>query len=74
MPHDAKGNVLKPGDKVVIPATVLKVFATENGEFCNCDVEFDHPMPPYTEKTRYGALNTRQVEKVEPPAGRQAPG
>ncbi len=62
MPHDAKGNILKPGDKVVIPATVIAVH--ESDEFCNCDVEFDHPMPPYTEKTRYSALNTRQVEKL----------
>jgi hypothetical protein len=64
MPHDAHGNLIQAGDKVVIPATVREVYATENGQFCNCDVEFDHPMPPYTEKTRYSALNTQQVEKA----------
>ena len=64
MPHDRNGNLIQSGDKVVIPATVLNVFSTENGQFCNCDVELDYPMPPYTEKTRFSALNTQQVEKT----------
>ena len=62
MPHDAKGNLLKPGDKVVIPATVICVHPSP--EYCNCDVEFEYPMPPNTARSRFSTLNTRQVEKV----------
>ncbi len=64
MPHDAHGNLIQAGDKVVIPATVLAVYATENGQFCNCDLEFDHIMPGRDAKDRYSAINTRQVEKA----------
>jgi len=62
MPHDAKGNVLTVGDKVVIPATVTAVH--QGTEFCNLDLEFDHIMPGRQSKDTYCAINTRQVEKV----------
>ena len=62
MPHDAKGNVLKPGDRIVIPATVLVVHPGQ--DYCNCDVEFEYPMPPNAARSRFSTLNTRQVEKV----------
>lgn len=61
MPHDAKGNLLKPGDLVNIPATVLAVHPGE--DYCNCDLELEYPMPPSTEKSRFSAINTRQVVK-----------
>lgn len=62
MPHDAHGNPIQAGDKVVIPATVLAVH--EAPEFCNCDLEFDHVTPGRDAKDRYSAINTRQVEKA----------
>ncbi len=62
MPHDAKGNLLKVGDKVVIPGTVTQVFASE--DYCNCSVELEHGMPPTGSKSSVSAINTKQVEKV----------
>ncbi len=64
MPHDAKGNELRPGDKVVIPATVITVFQGEDGLYCNCNLELEYCMPPYTEKSTYSSINTKQVVKV----------
>lgn len=63
MPHDAKGNLLQPGDKVILRGTVKQVHAGE--EYCNAEIELDIPMPPYIVKTSISAINTRQVEKVE---------
>lgn len=63
MPHDANGNVLKKGDKVNIPCTILDVYTVE--EYCNCNLEFDIPMPPKETKDTYSAINTRQVIKAE---------
>lgn len=64
MPHDAKGNLLKVGDKVAIPATVTLISTGEG--YCNCSVELDHPMPPDNTKTTMSALNTRQVVRSNP--------
>ena len=64
MPHDAKSNLLKVGDKVVIPGTITQIHMTE--EYCNCTVELDYPMPPYTDKQVISSINTKQVEKVQP--------
>lgn len=58
MPHDINGNLLKIGDKVMIPATVIAVQAGE--EYCNLTVEYDYSMPPYTTKMG-GTFNTKQV-------------
>jgi hypothetical protein len=62
MPHDAKGNPIKAGDRIVIPATVLSVSVGLDG--CNCSVELDYPMPPSSEKMQLSALNTQQVVKT----------
>ena len=62
MPHDAKGVLLKVGDKVSIPGTVTQIFQSD--EYCNCSVELEHPMPPMGSKSVLSALNTRQIEKV----------
>ena len=61
MPHDAKGNELKPGDRVIIRGTVKQVHSAT--EYCNVDVELDHPMPPNTTKSTLSAINTKQLEK-----------
>lgn len=66
MPHDANGNLLLPGDKVVIPATVKQIHS--DGPYCNVDLELDHPMPAYPDqKSTFSAINTRQVEKAITP-------
>lgn len=62
MPHDANGKLLKVGDKVVVPATIKEIY--EGEEYCNCEIELDHEMPPYKHKDTY-TLNTHQVVKVE---------
>lgn len=62
MPHDAKGNLLKVGDKVVIPGTVT--FIGEQPDYCNCTVETEHTMAGSETKSSISAINTRQVEKV----------
>lgn len=59
MPHDAKGNLLQVGDKVLIPGTIKSITTSE--DYCNCSVELDYPMPPYTDKIVFSAINTKQV-------------
>jgi hypothetical protein len=59
MPHDANGKLLRPGDLVDIPCTVIAVH--QDGDACNLDLELDYPMPCRTERDRYCAINTRQV-------------
>lgn len=60
MPHDANGELLQVGDQVYIPCHIKSV---RPGEYCTTDVEFDIPMPPYTTKSTYSALNAIQVVK-----------
>ncbi len=62
MPHDLNGNILVEGDTVSIPCRVLTVHAGE--EFCNLDLLTIYPMPPFTEGTRWGQINTKQVVKT----------
>jgi len=62
MAHDRNGNLLKPGDKVLIPATVTDVFLGE--EHCNVNLDL-LPMPPYAEPHRLSNVNTRQVVLFE---------
>jgi hypothetical protein len=62
MGHDAKGNPLEEGDKVIIRATVMKLFA--EGDQWNLVVELDCPFPPGSPKYRLADLNTAQVEKA----------
>ena len=61
MPHDANGNLLKVGDKVLIPGTITSL--TESNEYCNCSVELDYAMPPYAadQKTFLSSVNTKQL-------------
>lgn len=64
MPHDANGNLLKVGDRVVIPATITHISEGDTG-YCNCGVELVYSMPPDMTKTAFSELNTQQVEKVD---------
>lgn len=62
MPHDQNNEVLKEGDRVVIPCIVKKVYETQDGLYCNVELETEIPMPPYTNPTAI-TLNTKQVRK-----------
>lgn len=61
MPHDRNGELLKGGDKVVLPGTIISVLAGE--DYCNVTLETDIPCLPGTCKGSY-YLNAGQVEKV----------
>ena len=64
MPHDANGKLLRPGDLVNIPCTVMAVHEGGDGRSCNLDLELDLSMPCRDgAKDRYCAINTRQVVK-----------
>jgi hypothetical protein len=71
MPHDANGNVLAVGDKVFIPGTITAIQPSE--EYCNCSVELEHPMPPYTDKVTFSSINTKQVVRLGDVAAAEAP-
>lgn len=63
MPHDANGLLLKVGDVVSIPGVIVGI--SSDGDYCNCDVELEYPMPAYPDvKPRYSAINTRQLVKM----------
>lgn len=61
MPHDAAGNLLQAGDRVMIPAIVKDV--SPQADYCNCTVETERAMPPDGGKSQL-TLNTNQVVKV----------
>ncbi len=59
MPHDARGNLLKAGDRVLVPFIVKDVFTGEND--CNVSLESEIGMPPSGYKTALSAINTKQM-------------
>jgi hypothetical protein len=60
MPHDAKGQILQPGDLVMVPCRVKAVHQME--DFCNLDLETCATMPPeHKYKTSVSAMNTQMV-------------
>jgi hypothetical protein len=63
MPHDANGELLKVGDRVVLYGTITYIGA--NPEYCNCSVELEYKMPPDNQVVSVSALNTKQVVKRE---------
>lgn len=61
--HDARENVLKVGDIVVVPAKILSVAP---GEYCTLNVETVGAMPGNGCKNQISALNTKQVYRLNP--------
>jgi hypothetical protein len=61
MPHDKNGNILQPGDRVIVRAVVNRVDAGD--EYCNVTLETEEPMYPGDHRSAL-TLNTRQVEKA----------
>ncbi len=68
MPHDANGNVINKGDRVMVPCVVTDV--QPGAEYCNCTLLTAYPMYPSERKDTI-VVNTRQVvlEPPNPPSG-----
>ncbi len=64
MPHDRYGKELKVGDSVLVPCNVVSVSPGE--EACNVTVE-PSLMPEGVSYKPTIVLNSKQIEKVEPP-------
>lgn len=62
MPHDTNGNLLQPGDKVVLKAAVKSIQQTE--EYCNVEIVAEHDAKPVGAMQFYN-VNASQLEKVE---------
>jgi len=62
MPHDARGNILKPGDRVIVPFVVTEVYNA--GEFCNVNLVSELAMPGNGSKTSLAAINTQQTYRA----------
>lgn len=63
MPHDRKGNLLKVGDIVMVPAQVIGTH--RHDEYYNVNLETVELMYPGI-GVSYFSLNSKQVDKVEP--------
>jgi hypothetical protein len=59
VPHDCKGNEVKPGDRVVLRGVVRDVFPSESA--CNVNVDIDNGNEPYKP---FLTLNTQGVEVI----------
>lgn len=59
--HDANGTQLKVGDKVLIPAEITEISATE--EFCNVTVQTTLGRRPDGNKEIVSAINTGVLVK-----------
>jgi hypothetical protein len=54
--HDARGRILKAGDKVLIVGTIKELFATE--DYCNCSVRTAFGRRPDGQLENISAINT----------------
>lgn len=57
--HDAKGRELKVGDRVIVPAVITDLSATE--DYCNVGLETEYGRRPDEQKERISAINTGVV-------------
>ena len=63
MPHDKNNNVVMIDDIVSIDFKVKRVYATDNNEYCNCELESIELMPGNNLPINLSAVNTRQTYK-----------
>lgn len=63
MPHDANGLPVKKGDRVNVPCIVTEV--QPGDEYCNVNLETEHPMYPGENKTPI-VVNAKQVVGENP--------
>lgn len=61
--HDAKGRLLKPGARVLIPAVVTDVQASE--DYCNVTLETPLKRRPDKQPERISGINTGVVLRCE---------
>lgn len=61
MPHDANGELLKVGDKVLIEGHITHL--SDNDAYCNCSVELLYRMPPDMTVTTISSINAGQLVK-----------
>ena len=57
--HDARGREIKVGDRVLVPARVTELSATEG--YCNVSIESTFGRRPDGQKERISAINTGVV-------------
>jgi hypothetical protein len=62
--HDAKGRPLKVGDRVLLPARVKEIHATE--DFCNVSVESEMGRRPDGQREIISGINTGVLLRHEP--------
>lgn len=62
--HDAKGRELKAGDRVLIPATIKEVYASE--DYCNVSAESVYGRRPDGAKENFSAINTAVMLRANP--------
>ena len=60
--HDARGNALKKGDLVLIPAVVTELYATE--DYCNVSLTTQIGRRPDGQKESICAINTGVLLKI----------
>lgn len=64
MPHDCKGNILNPGDVVLVPFKIKDVHQTE--DYCNVNLETVATMgPEHKFHTSLSAINTKMMLKYD---------
>jgi len=61
MPYDRNGHELRVGERVTVPCRVKAIHLNE--EYCNVDLETEHPMYPGDHVTPL-ILNSKQVERA----------
>lgn len=64
--HDANGTLLKIGDRVLIPATIVQI-SEGTEDYCNVTVETDLGRRPDSAKDRFAAINTGQLVLIHRP-------
>lgn len=59
--HDSNGNLLKVGDRVLIPCIIKEL--SPQDDFCNCRLETEFGRRPDNNKETIYAINTGVVVK-----------
>lgn len=65
MPHDLNGNLLVPGDEVIVRFKVKSISPDADPDYCNCNLESVVAMPGNGVPLAISAISTQQTEKVE---------
>ena len=65
--HDRKGNLLQPGDKIILPCTIKSCDGGDSNNWCNITIVSDERMGGNEAGSRQETyvVNAKMVEKVE---------